>query len=135
MKQILKPIVALLAVSIWAPTTGLSADIIASGELFEKQKAISGGWSVEQSGDARYVVFADNFKAKSGPDLKLFLSPRAFAEVKGKTAIQGSALIAALKKLKGSQRYQIPQEIDLSKYKSLLIHCEKYAVLWGGSAL
>ncbi len=31
--------------------------------------------------------------------------------------------------------YPIPKDIYLSEYKRLLIHCEKYAIPWGGGEL
>ena len=116
-------------------TTALAGSTIAEGEFIEKEKSLSGNWSIEQSEGKRYIVLAADFKARKGPDLKIFLSPRSIDSVNGKTAIKGSALVANLKEIKGGQIYEIPNELDISQYKSLLIHCEKYAVLWGGGAL
>lgn len=116
-------------------TNGQVAESIASGDFIEKQKSISGDWSIQRDGEQLSIVFADNFKSKSGPDLKIFLSPIALSKVTGKTATKGSVLIAELKRTKGTQKYPIPSDIDLIQYKSLLIHCEKYAILWGGGEL
>lgn len=116
-------------------TALLAETTIAQGEFVEKEKSLSGKWSIEQADGKNYIVLADDFKARKGPDLKIFLSPQLIESVNGKTALEGSVLIANLREIKGGQRYQIPNELDISKYKSLLIHCEKYAVLWGGGAL
>ncbi len=115
--------------------TVFSAEVVASGSFIEKQKSITGDWSIEREGGDRFIVFGDNFKSKSGPDLKIFLSPATLSEVTGKTATQGSAFISELKSTKGTQRYPIPKDIDPTQYQSLLIHCEKYAILWGGGEL
>lgn len=116
-------------------TSTLAETTIAEGDFIEKEKSLSGSWSIEQFEGKRYIVLADDFRARKGPDLKIFLSPQSIDSVNGKTAIKGSALVANLKEIKGGQRYEIPSELDISQYKSLLIHCEKYAVLWGGGAL
>jgi len=67
--------------------------------------------------------------------LKIFFSPQSIDSVNGKTAVIGSVIIAKLKEIKGGQRYQIPRELDVSKNNSLLIYCEKYAMLWGRGVL
>ena len=116
-------------------TTGYSEEPLAQGDFIEKRKSISGSWSIQQDKDGRFIVLGDDFKAKNGPDLKLFLSPTSIDKVTGKTAIEGSYFVADLKRIKGAQQYRIPDDVDLSIYLSLLVHCEKYAVLWGGGAL
>ncbi len=66
-------------------TIALAQSTIAQGEFIEKEKPLSGSWSIEQS--------------------------------------------------EGGRRYQIPKEIDFPQNKSLLIHCEKCAALWGSSTM
>jgi hypothetical protein len=67
--------------------------------------------------------------------LKIFLSPTALSDVTGKTAVNGSINIGELKSTKGAQEYEIPAGVNLSDYASVLVHCEEYSVLWGGSDL
>jgi len=43
--------------------------------------------------------------------------------------------MSELKNLKGAQRYELPADVELTKYKSLLLHCEKYSKLWGAGEL
>ena len=84
----------------WNPVAGST---IAEGEFIEKEKSLSGNWSIEQSEGKRYIVLAADFKARKGPDLKIFLSPRSIDSVNGKTAIKGSALVANLKEIKAGK--------------------------------
>jgi hypothetical protein len=51
-------------------------------------------------GESRFIVLAENFKAKNGPDLKIFLSSETLSEVTGKTATKGSLLISELRNAK-----------------------------------
>jgi len=111
------------------------ADTLAAGSFVTKQKSIVGSWTIETEGEDRVLKFSEDFKTRSGPDLKVFLSPTAFGSVNGRNAVKGSVQLAVLKQTKGTQSYKIPSSIDLSAFKSLLVHCEKYSVLWGGSSL
>ena len=106
-----------------------------SGGWTEKDYAIQGTWSIEQRGDEQVITLSDDFSTKSGPDLKIFLSPKTVEDVTGKTATEGSVLVSVLKSNKGSQEYVLPADVDLKDYKSMLIHCEEYSVLWGGTDL
>lgn len=104
-----------------------------SGSWVKKSKAIKGGWSIEKRGDQHVISFNDKFKTKGGPDLKVFLSPQSIDTVNGKNATNNAVLVAVLKKNKGSQEYVLPANIDISSFNSLLIHCEAYSILWGGT--
>ena len=130
------------------------AGALPSGDFVRKQKRLSGGWSVEQrgeqtvdhlialhkaSGERRgektFIVFADDFRAARGPDLKVFLSPQTVADVTGDTAVDGSVLLGELSATRGAQEYVLPEGVSLSDFNSVLVHCEAYAVLWGGGDL
>lgn len=104
-----------------------------SGTWINKSKAIKGGWSIEKRGDQHVISFNDKFKTKGGPDLKVFLSPQSIDNATGKNATDGAELVAVLKSTKGAQEYVLPANIDVSNFNSLLIHCEAYSVLWGGT--
>lgn len=132
MKNTLVLIVATLAVAF---ASSVAAETRNAGSFTEKEKTISGNWSIEQTDGQTRLVFDDSFRARSGPDLKIFLSSKEFSKAKGSNATQQSVLVAELKSNKGSQSYLLPEGLDLSAFNSLLIHCEKYSVLWGGSQL
>ena len=83
----------------------------------------------------KFIVFSDDFRAANGPDLKIFLSPKSIADATGKNAVDGSINIGELKKTKGTQEYEVPANINLADYGSVLVHCEAYSVLWGGGDL
>ena len=77
-------------------------------------------------------MFSEEFKTRNGPDLKVFLSPKSVEDLTGKTAIDGAVNIGVLKANKGSQSYSLPEGVSLADFKSVIIHCEAYSVLWGG---
>lgn len=112
-----------------------AATINTGGDFIKKRKTLKGSYSVEERGGETFIVFSDDFKAAKGPDLKVFLSPKSVADVTGKTATDGSLNLGELTSFKGQQAYRVPAGTDLSAYGSVLVHCEEYAVLWGGSDL
>ncbi len=94
-----------------------------------------GDWQVEKTGEKYFVVFADNFEAKEAPDLKIFLSKMHFDDISGKNATVQSVLVTPLSAYEGKMKFEIPSSIDPSEYQSIIVHCEQYAKLWGGSPL
>ncbi len=106
-----------------------------SGNFIKKKKKLQGAWEVVQRDGNTYIKFADDFRASNGPDLKVFLSPLDVATVTGKTATEGALNIGELQKTKGAQEYLVPAEVNIADYASVLVHCEKYAILWGGGDL
>ncbi len=110
-------------------------DVLFQGKWTKKTKKIEGTWKIVEDGGERYIILDEKFKTKKGPDLKIFLSTKTLDTVSNKNAVKGSVKVALLKSNKGAQRYQISAEVDLSRYKTLLVHCEKYAKLWGAAKL
>ena len=96
---------------------------------------MKGNWSIQEEGGKTYIKLHSNFNTKNGPDLKVFLHDSAIETVVGKNVVKGSVLLGRLKSNKGEQKYLVPNNINIANYKSVLIHCEKYTVLWGGGKL
>ena len=126
---------AAVALLLTAAGPGLLAETVSSGTWSKKSFAIQGSWTLESNGDGYVLVLDDEFKTKSAPDLKLFLSKQDLAAANGKNATRDAVLIAELDKNKGGQRYALPAGVDPADFKTLLLHCEKYSKLWGGAPL
>ena len=114
-------------------------EVIFSGE-FERESrwtTFEGSWSIVKEGDAYKVVLGDDFEAKKAPDLKIFLSKAPFDDITGKNAVsKGSPkLVAKLTSYKGKTSYAIPAGINPADFTTIIIHCEEYSKLWGGSPL
>ena len=105
-----------------------------SGTWTKKANTVNGNWSIASKGGKKQLSLK-GFKTATAPDLKIFLSPHSVAGVTSKNALQGAILVAKLKSSKGDQTYSLPSGIDLSKYQSVIIHCEKYSKLWGAGKL
>ena len=97
--------------------------------------SLQGDWKIVKEGNALFIELDDNFKAKDGPDVKIFLSPTNASSITGKNATEGSVFIQQISDFEGNKRIQIPANVDLNQYQSLVFHCEAYSKLWGSSAL
>ena len=87
---------------------------------------ISGGGNVKISLDnGIYKLTLENYTIENGPDLKVYLS---------KTASTTSDFVN-LGNATASTVYTIPQQVDLSVYKYVLIHCQQYNHLFATAAL
>lgn len=117
------------AVSAAAPALSAPSD------FQKKSYALSGSVRVETRGDQTVLVFSDDFKTRSGPDLKVFLSPRDVAGSTGANATSGAVRLGRLHSTRGTQDYVLPEGIILSDYESVLVHCEAFSKLWGGADL
>ncbi len=104
-----------------------------TGTWQKKSYDIKGTWSIEHRDDGDFIVFDKNFKTRSGPDLKIYLSKTQVKELSDNNVESTSEKISPLKSNKGAQEYKIPHGINLDQYNSLVIHCEKYSHLWGGA--
>lgn len=75
----------------------------------------------------KYSLKLENFSSSNGPDLKVYLSL-------GPTP-SGFISMGDLKSTNGNQVYEINGAPDFTKYKYVLIHCERYNHLFGVAEL
>jgi len=98
----------------------------------KKRYSIKGNWDIKSINGQTVIQFDDNFKTKSGPDLKVYLSKNSLSESTSKSVDKTSVKLSVLKSNRGHQSYIIPENINISEFESVLIHCEAFSVLWGG---
>ena len=115
------------------------SSIIFEGEWERESRwtTFEGSWKIVKEGDQYLVHLGDDFEAKEAPDLKIFLSKAALSDISGDNATtKGSpVMIAKLTSYKGKASYIISSDINVNNFKTIIVHCEEYAKLWGGSAL
>lgn len=92
------------------------------------------GTAIVFQNDGQRVLRFEEFSVTNGPDLHVFLSkhpaPNSRADV-GEEYID----LGSLKGNIGSQNYEIPVDIDLSDYKSVVIYCVPFHVIFATAAL
>ena len=109
--------------------------LISSGGWRKKSFSVAGNWTMSSENGVTRVNLDNQFSTKNAPDLKIFLSPLSPDELTGRNATQGALLVSPLQSNKGAQSYTVPAGTNLSRYKTILIHCEAYSKLWSVSGL
>ncbi len=118
-----------------AAEAAVADTVVASGAFDRKRKRTSGGWEIVRRGDATVLRLQDDFRTGRGPDIKIFLSPKTFADANGQNATTGSLFLGQLDSNRGAAELTIPTDADLTQFQSVLVHCEEFSVLFGGSSL
>ena len=77
----------------------------------------------------------DDFRVTNGPDLYVYLSdsaaPRTSAELHGTGAFE----VAQLKGNVGGQNYALPDDLDLTRFRSVVIYCRRFTTVFSTAEL
>ena len=119
--------------------TGVPAEPIALGTgQFTEIDAVhkgEGSATVYRLPDERRLIRFETFKVQNGPDLYVYLSghptPRSSEELHN----QGAFEVARLKGNIGDQNYELPADLDLSQYQSVVIYCKRFGVVFSTAEL
>ena len=79
------------------------------------------------------VLRFEDFRSKNGPDLHVYLSidaPKSTFAGLGDNAVH----LGALKGNVGNQNYEVPADIDLSPFMSVVIYCRPFHVVFSTAA-
>ena len=113
------------------------AEVVAEGTFRDADRAHKGSGTarlVALPGGGHEVQFS-SFQVTNGPDLEVWLSahpdPAGSADVAGNPWLS----LGRLKGNVGDQAYPVPADADLSTYKSVVIWCEQFGVLFSPAAL
>ena len=100
---------------------------IAVGELGFVDSVHNGKGPVKivEVGGTRFVRF-ENVAIQNGPDLHVYLSP----DTGGKYVDATSLYLGPLKATNGSFNYELPANVDLARYHSVIVWCRAFSVLF-----
>ncbi|MEI5098208.1 DM13 domain-containing protein [Streptomyces sp. PmtG] len=111
---------------------------LAKGELISHEHATSGAVRVLRLADGTRVLRLTDLDTSNGPALRVWLSD---AEVKpGKDGWRvfddgRYVSLGELKGNKGDQNYTLPADVDLDRYRSVSIWCDRFDVSFGAAEL
>ena len=109
------------------------------------QKLLSGqfkGYAHETEGTAaiygiedKRVLRLTNFKTSNGPDVHVYLvaAPNVQDDATVKTA--GFVDLGSMKGNVGDQNYDVPDTLDLRKYRAVTIWCKRFSINFGTAPL
>ena len=94
----------------------------------------SGQATLYQLADGSHVLRFEDFSATNGPDLHVILSSHP-TPTSSEEVMQGYLDLGSLKGNIGSQNYTIPAGTDVSQFKSVIIYCQPFHVVFATAAL
>ena len=108
--------------------------VLSTGRFRSYEHATSGRARVLQLPDGRRYVRFDRFHTSNGPALKVYLSA-APAAGPGDAFDDRYVDLGDLKGNIGEQNYAIPRDVDLGRYRSVVVWCKRFSVPFGAAAL
>jgi hypothetical protein len=77
----------------------------------------------------------DDFRVTNGPDLYVYLAgsafPRTTAELRGTDAFE----VARLRRNMGGQSFALPNDLDLTRFRSVVIYCRYFTTVFSTAQL
>ncbi len=107
---------------------------LGSGAFRSYEHSTSGTAKLVKLADGRVFVRLQNFNTSNGPDVKVWLTG-ANVEQADKSKDAAYVNLGDLKANNGNQNYQVPAGADLSKYKTVVIWCDRFSVAFGAASI
>ena len=112
-----------------------AAKVLAKGEIHNADKTGSGTATIYQLADGKRVLRLTDFSVENGPDLHVRLIKADDAKDTASVAKTDHVELGKLKGNKGNQNYDLPKDVDLSKYKVVSIWCNRFSVNFAAAPL
>ena len=108
--------------------------VAASGEFVSLDHPTTGAVRVLELSDGSRIVRLEGLDTDNGPDLYLYLST---TPADGEEAAFGENFVnlGRLKGNQGDQNYELPADVDLSRFRSVVIWCDRFNSAFGAADL
>ena len=112
-----------------------AAKVLAKGKFHNADKTGKGTATLYQLADGKRVLRLTNFSVDNGPDLHVRLIAADDAKNTTSVAKTPHIKLGKLKGIRGNQNYDVPENVDLSKYKVVSIWCNRFSVNFAAAPL
>lgn len=114
-----------------------TATAIAAGQFQDADARHQGSGTavLAQTADGRTVLQFGDFSVTPGPDLEVWLVAAAAPATSGAVLDSTYISLGSLQSASGGQTYEIPSDVDVSSYGSVVIWCEDFSVLFSVATL
>lgn len=113
---------------------GFSLDVnmqlVAFGEFQSVAYSGSGNAEVYELQSGELVLTFQGFEVEDGPELRVFVTELEVAEIAAGVEWADSLDLGTLEALSGDQFYELPDDLDLTRYQSIVIWCEPQQVVY-----
>jgi hypothetical protein len=112
-----------------------SPQLLSSGTFHDGAHATSGMAAVYSLGQDRRVLRLTQFSTSNGPDVHVYLVAASDATDNDTVKNVGFVDLGSIKGNIGDQNYDLPADVDLTKYRAVTIWCRRFGVNFGTSPL
>lgn len=129
---------AIAGISIAMPITASAQEMaLASGQFRGADGAHKGAGTatITKSASGELTLELTGFSSSPGPDLEVWLVDNASVQRSADVTGAKTLALGDLKSASGDQSYTIPAGTDVSQFKSAVIWCETYSVLFSTADL
>lgn len=107
---------------------------LVSGSFVDRSHPAVGTINVLGDGsEQRFLRFESDFATDNGPDLNVYLSAGATADGDAGLFDDDFVDLGDMKGNQGAQNYEIPTDVDLSVYDTVVIWCVRFGVAFGAA--
>jgi Electron transfer DM13 len=122
------------AASIKAGETDVAAPVL-SGQFHSVAHETKGTATVHQLADGRRFLRLTDFETSNGPDLRVYLVAVPNATDDETVEKADYVELGRLKGNQGDQNYDVPSNLDLTRYRAATIWCKRFSVNFGTAPL
>jgi hypothetical protein len=116
-------------------TATTSSVALAEGRFHGVAHETKGMATIHQLPDGKRVLRFTDFQTSNGPDVQVYLGMAPDASDNETVTKAGFYHVGPLKGNIGDQNYDLPSDLDLSKYHSVTIWCRRFGVNFGTAPL
>lgn len=108
---------------------------LADGRFHDGAHKTVGAATIHQLSDGKRVLRLTDFETSNGPDVHVYAVAAEDAKDNDTVTRAGFVDLGSLKGNIGDQNYDLPESVDLSKYKAVTIWCKRFSVNFGTAPL
>jgi len=101
---------------------------LAAGQFHSVAHETHGTATIQDVGGGRRVLRLTEFATSNGPDVRVYLVAAADAGDNETVTKAGFVELGRLKGNEGDQNYEVPDDLDLTRYRAVTIWCRRFSV-------
>ncbi|NIP39531.1 MAG: hypothetical protein GWM89_10885 [Candidatus Dadabacteria bacterium] len=102
--------------------------VLLTGNFHEVAHPASGTAAIYKLPDGKLILRFTDFKVSNGPDVVVYLSVLNDSNDNDSIKNSGFISLGSMKGNVGDQNYELPDNLDINEYKSVVIWCKRFGV-------
>jgi electron transfer DM13 len=90
---------------------------------------VAGNATLGKTSDGKVILRFENLNSANGPDLHVYLSKQASPA--STQQVMDGVEVGKLKATQGTSNYELAASTDITQYKSVVIYCKSFSVVFG----